>query len=507
MGVRHLWRYVRSTLCRTIRLTDEAIENRTLIVDGMSGARRYLDNDYLWNFQKLRDRIFRDVEAFHKAGFRLIVIIDGGLGTYRFDSWFQRRQLDLQVNTWIQSIVICLQRLYRLNSLLLSDSPERIQLSPQDWRGPLALNHYLTQAYHEAKCEVHIARESADHEGAGLSIHHEAYGILANDTDFLIYPSIQWYLSLSTLRITDDGQIFVDGVERSLFHRYLGISEEKLPLLVGFLGNDVFTGVTLRDMKYLQYKWKLEWIPEAIAMEVMNAPISLLPEASRLALEYYKPIMPSLEDKGKDPESLHTDWNHLVKTKSIACGIGFDSLSEKPCHDVLAPLRKSIYRRNGFDQVKEFICHPHSNPDEWSHGCDVEVTQDHSIAPMPPPEVDKCITLCCDYLISMGELNDFYVKALVLQHQQRDVLLSQELKLPDIPQIKDLHVANLFLQTVEVLYLGSPVAQPPCWELFHGPLFHYLCQERTIVESSNMVPVQIFDWSPLTKSTLLSAKV
>jgi len=52
-----------------------------------------------------------------------------------------------------------------LNSLLLSDSPERIQLFSQDWRGPLGMGHYLTQAFNEAECEVHIAKESADHEG------------------------------------------------------------------------------------------------------------------------------------------------------------------------------------------------------------------------------------------------------------------------------------------------------------------------------------------------------
>lgn len=77
----------------------------------------------------------------------------------------------------------------------------------------------------------------------------------------------------------------------------------------------MFTGVTLRDIKYLQYKWKLEWIPEAVAMEVMSAPISLLPEASRLALEYYKPIFPSQEDTKKDLQSLNPNWEHLVKTK------------------------------------------------------------------------------------------------------------------------------------------------------------------------------------------------
>lgn len=97
MGVRHLWPYVRATLSRTIRLTADQLENRTLIVDGLSGSRRYLDADYLWNFQTLRDRIRRDVEAFRKAGFRLIVVIDGGLGQHRFQSWFQRRKQDLQV--------------------------------------------------------------------------------------------------------------------------------------------------------------------------------------------------------------------------------------------------------------------------------------------------------------------------------------------------------------------------------------------------------------------------
>lgn len=59
------------------------------------------------------------------------------------------------------------------------------------------------------------------------------------------------------------------------------------------MGNDVFQGLSNQDKKYLEYKWKLEWLPEAAAMEINTASTHLLPENSHRALEYYKPVEPS----------------------------------------------------------------------------------------------------------------------------------------------------------------------------------------------------------------------
>ena len=61
----------------------------------------------------------------------------------------------------------------------------------------------------------------------------DAFGVLTDDTDFLIYPGIKRYLNFSSLKIEPNGDVFALGIEKSLFLRYLGISEEKLPFIVG----------------------------------------------------------------------------------------------------------------------------------------------------------------------------------------------------------------------------------------------------------------------------------
>lgn len=47
-----------------------------------------------------------------------------------------------------------------------------------------------------------------------------------------MFPGVKRFLNFNTLRI-ENGDVFVDGIERTLFLRYLGISEEKVPMIVG----------------------------------------------------------------------------------------------------------------------------------------------------------------------------------------------------------------------------------------------------------------------------------
>ena len=66
--------------------------------------------------------------------------------------------------------------------------------------------------------------------------------------------------------------------------------------------------------------------------------------------------------------------------------------------------------------------------------------------------------------------------------------------------MKDLHVASLFLQTIDLLYLGSSNHQPPCWRFFHGPLYHHLCQNHQELESLPSVSVESgFNWDAIVK--------
>ena len=80
------------------------------------------------------------------------------------------------------------------------------------------------------------------------------------------------------------------------------------------------------------------------------------------------------------------------------------------------------------------------------------------------------------------------------------MLLDRVTEFPSLPIMKDLHVASLFLQTIDFLYLGSAREQPPCWELFNGPLYHYLCQNLQELESLPPVFAEnSFDWHVIVK--------
>ena len=76
----------------------------------------------------------------------------------------------------------------------------------------------------------------------------------------------------------------------------------------GFLGSDAFNGLQDEEKKYLEYKWRLEWLPEAAAREINTTPLSLVPSESLQALDYYKTIepkpLPSMQEPFQSPYSM-----------------------------------------------------------------------------------------------------------------------------------------------------------------------------------------------------------
>ena len=54
-----------------------------------------------------------------------------------------------------------------------------------------------------------------------------------------------------------------------------------------------------------------------------------------------------------------------------------DSLEERPCHEVLQPLRRAVYARCGLKSVKEYLCNPQISSSVWLTG--PVLTQRHEI--------------------------------------------------------------------------------------------------------------------------------
>lgn len=103
MGVRLLWSYVRATVGRTIRLRAET-PSQPLVVDCLSGVRRYFDYNYVWDFTRLRQRVRRDVDALRGAGFELIVFADPGYDPQKATRWTERRIRDLKVRSHLRVV-------------------------------------------------------------------------------------------------------------------------------------------------------------------------------------------------------------------------------------------------------------------------------------------------------------------------------------------------------------------------------------------------------------------
>lgn len=58
------------------------------------------------------------------------------------------------------------------------------------------------------------------------------------------------------------------------------------------------------------------------------------------------------------------------------------------------------------------------------------------------------------------------------------------------PKLRDVHAAVLFLEAADCLSIGAEGTIPPCWELFHSELFHFLCQNSTFTSNHTCLNVE-----------------
>lgn len=71
---------------------------QSLVIDLLGGgSQRYLDHNYVWDFEKMRIRVRRDVQALRNGGFEIKVFTDSAQGPRLNSNWAQRREIDLQV--------------------------------------------------------------------------------------------------------------------------------------------------------------------------------------------------------------------------------------------------------------------------------------------------------------------------------------------------------------------------------------------------------------------------
>lgn len=64
------------------------------------------------------------------------------------------------------------------------------------------------------------------------------------------------------------------------------------------------------------------------------------------------------------------------------------------------------------------------------------------------------------------------------------------------PYLNDVHALALFLECVNCLCILSKDGHPPCWELMHGSLFHFLCQHPEVLDPIPNIDFE-YNWHPI----------
>lgn len=280
MGVKRLMTYAKTHVQRQICLTPppRSTTSTCIVFDALGGMDRYFNKgSFILDLQAMRDKVASDVQAFRRAGFELLVVLDGGVDPAKYHTWFKRRKEKLK-------------HLHIVNNSLRG--PARVYPPVDCWSPPADASHYLSQAFREAGCSVFISAQDADHEAAWLAIKRKAYGVLACDSDFLVFPGVERYMDCSTLDIRGNGSIYVGCVLKDDLVRYLSIAKDKLHGIAGILGNDVVSSWPKEKLQHLGQKWGTGCYVRAAAREVESRKKRNWDKSWKQADKYYVPVEP-----------------------------------------------------------------------------------------------------------------------------------------------------------------------------------------------------------------------
>ena len=245
MGVRGLETYIEER-CRgtafyevdIVELARKATSSSeaTLVVDLMSCVKKFyveiagLDVICGGQIKQYVDFLRRFVERFRAVGIRLVFVVDGPSQSSKRETWVKRRY-----QSWEKF------------GVLVYDALKRGRYP--DLRGNVtSLPSLQTQALVEVVlgCEVVITAggTEADEDVVRLARSRNAFAILAQDTDYLIYDTGDVaYLSVKHL---DFGAMRTHRYDRVELASHLGLHPNQLSLLAMLNGNDVFDAEPLR---------------------------------------------------------------------------------------------------------------------------------------------------------------------------------------------------------------------------------------------------------------------
>ncbi|KAL1122774.1 hypothetical protein AAG570_003101 [Ranatra chinensis] len=171
------------------------------------------------------------VNKFEALGARLVFFFDGPHKEGKRDTWKKRR---------LGALALMLNLLDNLENgkLVSSFKTDEIICLPVGVREVL----FRTVKY-VCGCEVRVALKECDEEIARYAKKNKCLAILSQDTDFIIYDSARYYLSMKFLEIQNMSTLVYD---RYALAENLKISTAHLPLLATSLGNDIVPNEMLK---------------------------------------------------------------------------------------------------------------------------------------------------------------------------------------------------------------------------------------------------------------------
>lgn len=203
----------------------------TMVVDGLACLRCWYQCQAWVHGGQWREYLHflhKFVEAFTMIGLRLVFIFDGTVEEQKRAEWVKRR---LRVNQDVARIFNYIKNHHQ--------QPDREMFCI-----PSGLATFTRFAIKSLGQETHCSVREGDYEIADYALRNNCIGILAQDTDFIIYDTVP-YLSIAKFCL--ESMTTVQYSREKLCH-ILKLQKSDLPFLACILGNDFVSEHQLQNL-------------------------------------------------------------------------------------------------------------------------------------------------------------------------------------------------------------------------------------------------------------------
>ena len=198
---------------------------------GMCNMREVVKKDINGgDFVRYKDAWIKFLDRLEKAGIKVIFVCDGGLPDSRRKIWIKRRYGKMKSDF-----------IPMLNSIRQGQYPNLHRVTPNKYRAPKLLMYELG---YEDSVLTSSPNQDADKACAGIIEKYNAFGVLTDDSDFLIhqFSSDVFVFSIKDLNLkTLDTKVY----DKQKLADYLGLSLTQLPLFSTLKGNDIVSSKDL----------------------------------------------------------------------------------------------------------------------------------------------------------------------------------------------------------------------------------------------------------------------